>query len=322
MSTAASNHIASDIPRYTHRHGRARESRRRLTVVLLLTAVYMFAEVFGGWWTGSLALLADAGHMLADVAALALALMAVWFSARPATPGKTFGYYRLEILAALINGVGLVLIALFIFYEAYQRWFTAPKVRSIPMMFVATGGLLVNLICARLLHRDRKEDLNVRGAWLHIMGDALGSGAAIVAGAVITVSGWNAADALFSVLIGLLIVWSSWHLIREATNVLLEGTPAHINLAAVEDAILATEGVTNVHDLHIWTITSGHEALSAHVIHAYSISQPNLLKDLRTKLHDRFGVDHLTIQMETGDFEDDALHFCQAGTACFRSERE
>jgi len=282
----------------------------------------MFAEVFGGWWTGSLALLADAGHMLADVAALALALMAVWFSARPATPGKTFGYYRLEILAALINGVGLVLIALFIFYEAYQRWFTAPKVRSIPMMFVATGGLLVNLICARLLHRDRKEDLNVRGAWLHIMGDALGSGAAIVAGAVITVSGWNAADALFSGLIGLLIVWSSWHLIREATNVLLEGTPAHINLAAVEDAILATEGVTNVHDLHIWTITSGHEALSAHVIHAYSISQPNLLKDLRTKLHDRFGVDHLTIQMETGDFEDDALHFCQAGTACFRSERE
>ena len=322
MSAATSNHIAPDIPRPVHRHGRARESRQRLTIVLVLTAVYMFAEAFGGWWTGSLALMADAGHMLADVAALSLALMAVWFSTRPATPGKTFGYYRLEILAALINGVGLVLIALFIFYEAYQRWFTSPKVRSIPMMFVATGGLLVNLTCARLLHRDRKEDLNVRGAWLHIMGDALGSGAAIVAGAVITVSGWNAADALFSVLIGLLIVWSSWHLIREATNVLLEGTPAHINLAAVEDAILATEGVTNVHDLHIWTITSGHEALSAHVIHAYSISQPNLLKELRTKLHDGFGVDHLTIQMETGDFEDEAFHFCQAGTACFRSERE
>lgn len=322
MSTAASNHIASDIPRHTHRHGRARESRRRLTIVLILTALYMFAEAFGGWWTGSLALLADAGHMLADVAALVLALMALWFSARPATPGKTFGYYRLEILAALINGVGLVLIALFIFYEAYQRWFTPPRVRSVPMMFVATGGLLVNLICARLLHRDRKEDLNVRGAWLHIMGDALGSAAAIVAGAVITLSGWNAADALFSALIGLLIVWSSWHLIREATNVLLEGTPAHINLAAVEDTILATEGVTDVHDLHIWTITSGHEALSAHVIHAYSISQPNLLKELRTKLHDSFGVDHLTIQMETGDFEDEAFHFCQAGTACFRSERE
>jgi len=321
MSTA-SNHITSDTPHHPHRHGRARESRRRLQVVLVLTAIYMFAEAFGGWWTGSLALLADAGHMLADVAALSLALMAVWFSTRPATPGKTFGYYRLEILAALFNGVGLVLIALFIFYEAYQRWFTAPKVRSVPMMFVAAGGLAVNLICARLLHRDRKEDLNVRGAWLHIMGDALGSAAAIVAGAVITFTGWNAADALFSVLIGLLIVWSSWHLIREATNVLLEGTPAHINLAAVEDAILATEGVTDVHDLHIWTITSGHEALSAHVIHAYSISQPNLLKELRTKLYERFGVDHLTIQMETNDFEDEVFHFCQAGTACFRSERE
>lgn len=322
MVAVTPNSETSATPRHTHRHGRARESRRRLTIVLVLTAIYMIAEVFGGWWTGSLALLADAGHMLADVAALGLALIAIWFSARPATPGKTFGYYRLEILAALINGVGLVLIALFIFYEAYLRWFTAPAVRSVPMMFVAAGGLLVNLFCARLLHRDRHEDLNVRGAWLHIMGDALGSAAAIVAGAVITLTGWNAADSLFSVLIGLLIVWSSWHLIREATNVLLEGTPAHINLAAVEDAILGTEGVTDVHDLHIWTITSGHEALSAHVIHAYSISQPNLLKELRTKLHDSFGVDHLTIQMETGDSADGALHFCQAGTACFRSERE
>ena len=322
MSTVASSHTSSVGVGHAHRHGRARESRRRLQVVLVLTAVYMLAEVVGGWWTGSLALLADAGHMLADVAALVLAIMAVWFGSRPATPGKTFGYYRLEILAALVNGVGLVLIALYIFYESYQRWFLAPRVRSIPMMFVAAGGLAVNLICARLLHRDREEDLNVRGAWLHIMGDALGSAAAIVAGAVITFTGWNAADALFSALIGMLIVWSSWHLIREATNVLLEGTPAHINLAAVEDTILATEGVTNVHDLHIWTITSGHDALSAHVIHAYSISPPTLLKELRTKLHDRFGVDHLTIQMETSDIEDEAFHFCQAGTACFRSERE
>jgi cobalt-zinc-cadmium efflux system protein len=322
MTSPTSTLVEASGDGHTHRHGRAGGSRRRLQVVLVLTAVYRLAEVFGGWWTGSLALLADAGHMLADVAALVLALMAVWFSARPATPGKTFGYYRLEILAALINGVGLVLIALYIFYESYQRWFTAPPVRSVPMMLVAAGGLAINLICASLLHRDREQDLNVRGAWLHIMGDALGSAAAIVAGAVITFTGWNAADALFSALIGVLIVWSSWHLIRDATNVLLEGTPAHINLAAVEDAILTTEGVTNVHDLHIWTITSGHDALSAHVIHAYSISPPNLLKELRTKLHDRFGVDHLTIQMETSDSEDEAFHFCQADTACFRSARE
>ena len=307
---------------HVHRHGHAHGNRRRLSIVLLLTATYMIAELFGGLWTGSLALLADAGHMLADVAALVLALVAVWFGARPATPSKTFGYYRLEILAALINGIGLVLISLFIFYEAYQRWFTPPVIRGVAMTIVAGGGLLVNLICARLLYRDREQDLNVHGAWLHVLGDALGSTGAIVAGLLITLLGWTAADSLISVFIGLLIVWSSWHLIREATNVLLEGTPAHINLAAVEEAIMETEGVSDVHDLHVWTITSGREALSAHVIHAYAISQPDLLQELRAKLLDRFGVDHLTIQMETADFEDEAIHFCHAGTACFRSGRE
>ena len=322
MTTPSANVISHDHSGHVHRHGRASASRKRLGIVTLLTAIYMIAEAIGGWWTGSLALLADAGHMLADVAALTLALMAVWFGARPATSGKTFGYYRLEILAAFINGVALVLIALFIFYEAYLRWFAPTSVRSVAMTIVATGGLAVNLFCARLLHTDRHDDLNVRGAWLHIISDALGSVGAIMAGVIITISGWSGADPLISVFIGLLIVWSSWHLIREATNVLLEGTPAHINLAAVEDAILETEGVSDVHDLHIWTITSGREALSAHVIHAHSISQPGLLKELRTKLHDRFGVDHLTLQMETPDFEDDTFHFCHAGTACFRSERE
>lgn len=322
MSSAESNSFPSDGQPHVHRHGHGSRNRQRLSIVLLLTAVVMIAELLGGLWTGSLALLADAGHMLADVAALILALMAVWFGARPATPSKTFGYYRLEILAALINGVGLVLISFFIFYEAYQRWFARPVIRSVPMTIVAGVGLVVNLICALLLHRDRDEDLNIRGAWLHVIGDALGSTGAIIAGVLIMLFGWTAADSLISVFIGLLIVWSSWHLIRDATNVLLEGTPAHINLAAVEQAIMETAGVSDVHDLHVWTITSGREALSAHVIHAYSISQPNLLKELRTKLLDRFGVDHLTIQMETADFEDEAIHFCHAGTACFRSGRE
>jgi cobalt-zinc-cadmium efflux system protein len=319
---AAANIDSHDHSAHAHRHGRARGSRKRLTMVALITAGYMIAEVVGSWWTGSLALFADAGHMLADVVALILALMAVWFSTRPATPGKTFGYYRLEILAAFINGVALVLISLFIFYESYVRWFAPTPVRSGVMTVVAAGGLAVNLLCAWLLHGDHHDDLNVRGAWLHIISDALGSVGAIVAGVIITLSGWYQADALMSVFIGLLIIWSSWHLIREATNVLLEGTPAHINLAAVEDAILETEGVADVHDLHIWTITSGREALSAHVIHAQAISQSGLLKELRTKLHDRFGVDHLTLQMETPDFEDDTFHFCHAGTACFRSDRE
>ncbi|MGH9960671.1 MAG: cation diffusion facilitator family transporter [Pyrinomonadaceae bacterium] len=306
---------------HVHRH-RATDSRRRLSVVLVLTAVYMIAEALGAWWSGSLTLLADAGHMLTDMAALALALMAAWFSARPATSSKTFGYHRLEILAALVNGVALVVISLLILYEAYQRWASPPVVRSNIVMLVAAGGLAINLICAWILHAPHEVDLNIRGAWLHVISDALGSVAAIIAGAIMSIYGWYLADPLFSGLIAVLIVWSSWRLIRESTNVLLEGAPAHINLAAVEDAILRTEGVSAVHDLHVWTITSGREALSAHVIHAYNTSQPELLKELRTKLYDSFGVDHLTIQMETPDFEDETFHFCHAGTACFRSERE
>ena len=304
---------------HTHRH--KNESWRRLILVLILTTGYMFAEVVGAWWTGSLALLADAGHMLTDVAALVLALFAVWFGSRPATSRKTFGYYRLEIIAALVNGVALVVISLFIFYGAYKRWLAPPVIQSGPMIVVAAGGLIINLLCAWILHARDEVDLNLRGAWMHVMGDALGSVAAILAGVCISLFGWYAADAIFSVVISLLIIWGSVRLIKESTNVLLEGTPAHINLAAVESVILDTNGVADVHDLHVWTITSGREALSAHVIHAHSISQPDLLRELRTKLHDRFGVDHLTIQMETPDFEDETFHFCHAGTACFRSER-
>lgn len=306
-----------------HRHGHQHnhESWRRLGLVLILTMLYMFAEVIGAWWTRSLALLADAGHMFTDVAALILALTAVWFGSRPATSRKTFGYYRLEIIAALVNGVALVVISFFIFYGAYERWLSPQIVKSGPMIVVAVGGLVVNLACAWILHARHEVDLNMRGAWMHVMGDALGSVAAILAGLCMALFGWYAADAIFSVVISLLIIWGSVRLIKESTNVLLEGTPAHINLAAVENAILDTRGVSNVHDLHVWTITSGREALSAHVIHAPSISQPDLLRELRSKLHDRFGVDHLTIQMETPDFEDETFHFCHAGTACFRSDR-
>ncbi len=162
----------------------------------------------------------------------------------------------------------------------------------------------------------------MRGAWLHVIGDALGSVGAIAAGLLVTLKGWYAADPLFSALIAVLIIWSSWNLIREATNVLLEGTPAHINLAAVEGVILSTSGVEDVHDLHVWTITSGRDALSAHVRHAPAAAPAVVLRDLRVKLHEQFGVDHLTIQMETGDFEDETFHFCTSGTACFRSNKE
>jgi cobalt-zinc-cadmium efflux system protein len=309
---------------HAHTHGGLLEGGRgRLLVVLLLTAAYMLAEAAGGWATGSLALLADAGHMFADAAALALALVAAWFGARPATRSKTYGYYRLEILAAFANGVVLVLVSLRILFEAYGRWSQPPEIeRGGLMVAIATGGLIVNLVCAWMLHGDHATDLNVRGAWLHVLGDALGSVGAIAAGALVTLFGWYGADPLFSALISLLIVWSSWNLIREATNILLEGTPAHINLAAVEDAIRDTEGVEDVHDLHVWTIKSGHEALSAHVIHGPNVAQPELLRSLRLRLREQFGVGHLTIQMETGDFEDESFHFCTSGVACFRSSKE
>jgi cobalt-zinc-cadmium efflux system protein len=280
----------------------------------------MLAEAVGGWLVNSLALLADAGHMLTDVAALSLTLAAIWFASRPATAKKTFGYYRLEILAAFVNGVALVLISLFVIYEAYERWAAPPEIKGGSLTVIAAGGLLVNIVCAYILHGDHQHDLNMRGAWLHVIGDALGSVTAIIAGVLIIAFGWLWADAACSILISLIIVFSAWNLIRESVNVLLEGTPAHINLAAVEDEILDTEGVNGIHDLHIWTITSGLEALSAHVRHDEGIVQTELLKKLRQRLHDKFGIDHLTIQMETPDFEDETVHFCDTGAKCFESE--
>jgi cobalt-zinc-cadmium efflux system protein len=280
----------------------------------------MIAEAVGGWFANSLALLADAGHMLTDAAALALTLGAIWFASRPANAKKTYGYYRMEILAAFINAVTLVLLSLWVIYEAYERWAAPPEVKGLQLTLVAVGGLAVNLVCAWLLHSDHEHDLNMRGAWLHVMGDALGSVTAIGAGLLIIGFGWFWADAVSSVLISLIIIYGSWNLIRESIHVLLEGTPAHINLAAVEEVILETEGVRAVHDLHIWTITSGLEALSAHVRHDETVIQGDLLKHLRKRLHDEFGIDHLTIQMETPDFEDESVHFCETGAHCFDSK--
>jgi cobalt-zinc-cadmium efflux system protein len=280
----------------------------------------MFAEAIGGWLTNSLALLADAGHMLTDVAALALTLAAIWFAARPANAKKTFGYYRLEILAAFINGIALVLISLWVIYEAYERFYEPPEVAGLQLTLIASGGLIVNLIAAYLLHGDHAHDLNMRGAWLHVMGDALGSVTAIVAGGLIIAFGWFWADAVCSVLISFIIIFGAWNLIKESVNVLLEGTPAHINLRAVEDAILETEDVADVHDLHVWTITSGIEALSVHVVHTPETPQAELLRRIRIKLHDRFGIDHLTIQMETLDAGQLDAHACFSGANCFGSD--
>jgi cobalt-zinc-cadmium efflux system protein len=277
----------------------------------------MIAEAVGGWYANSLALLADAGHMLTDVAALSLTLAAIWFATRPATSNKTYGYYRLEILAAFVNGIALVLISLWVVFEAYQRWNSPPEIKGFELTVVAIGGLIINLIAAYLLHGDHQHDLNMRGAWLHVVGDALGSVTAIVAGILIAAFGWIWADAVTSVLISFIIIFSAWNLIKESVNVLLEGTPAHINVAAVEEAILKQKHVRNIHDLHVWTITSGMEALSVHIVHEESIDAAILLRDIRKNLHDDFGIDHLTIQMETPADEKESLHFCFSGINCF-----
>ncbi len=301
---------------HTHSHDR-RDARslHKLKFALGLTFVYMLAEAIGGWLSNSLALLADAGHMLTDVAALSLTLAAIWFAARPATDKKTFGYYRFEILAAFVNGIALVLISLWVIYEAYERFAAPQEIKGFQMTAVAVGGLIVNIIAAFLLHGRHEHDLNLRGAWLHVMGDLLGSVTAIIAGVLIIAFGWLWADALCSFLISLIIIFSAWNLIKDSVNVLLEGTPAHINLTAVEEAIRQTENVKDVHDLHVWTITSGMEALSVHIVHEKAVSPPALLQNIRRKLHDEFGIDHLTIQMET--LENENSHECFSGTNCF-----
>ncbi len=277
----------------------------------------MIAEAVGGWLTNSLALIADAGHMLTDVAAMSLTLFAFWFATRPATSKKTYGYYRLEILAAFVNGIALVLLSLWVVYEAIERWQSPPDIKGVQLLIIASGGLVVNIIAAFLLHADHKHDLNMRGAFLHVMGDLLGSVAAMAAGILILTLGWMWADAAGSILISIIIIIGAWRLIMESVNVLLEGTPAHIDLLAVEDTLLTTSGVKGIHDLHVWTISSGIHALSVHISHDETVAHSDLLAVVRDKLHDGFGIDHLTIQMETLNHETEAVYICETGTKCF-----
>jgi cobalt-zinc-cadmium efflux system protein len=271
--------------------------RKRLTLALALSAVYLVAEIAGGLLANSLALLADAGHMLTDVAALGLSLFAIWAAQRPATPRRTYGFHRMEILAALVNGATLIAIAVLIFAEAYRRWASPPQVRGGLMLAVACGGLAVNLASLLILRGGREESLNVRGAWLHVATDTLGSVQAIAAGIVISTLGWNWADPLASVLIGLLVIVSSWALLRESVEVLMEGVPAHLQLDEVAEVVAGVPGVTAVHDLHVWTITSGFVALSAHVVVDPECPE-DVLWRIRSAIHDRFGIQHSTIQVE------------------------
>ena len=277
------------------------EHRRRLALVLGLTSAYLAVEVAGAFITGSLALLADAGHMLTDVGGLALALFAIWFGQRPATPEKTYGYYRTEILAALANAVVLFLIAGYIFYEAYRRFQAPPEVQGGPMLIVAGVGLVVNLLGIWLLRAGAGESLNVQGAFLEVVSDTLSSIGVLIAGAVVLTTGFYLIDPIFSVLIGLFILPRTWRLLGQALNVLLEGTPSHINLAEVRQGMLAVPGVRDVHDLHVWTITSGLEAMSGHVRIDGIADRRRLLEELQRLARDRFSIEHMTIQFEEED---------------------
>jgi len=294
----------------THDHAApSTTSARRLGLTLVITAGYMAAEVVGGLVSGSLALLADAGHMLSDAAALALALFAMWIAARPPTPKATYGFYRTEILAALANGAALVVVAVMVVIEAVERLAQPHAVQGPLMLAIAVGGLLSNAVALWILHGGTDESLNVRGAWLHVLSDALGSVGAIASGVLIWAFGWTWADPVASMVIALLVVHSSWALLKETVSVLMEGVPNHIDVDEVRAAMLAQPLVTTVHDLHVWTLASRRVCMSAHVV--ATTDGPEVLASLTKLLRERFALEHVTLQVEDDRFTDRPCHDCE-----------
>jgi cobalt-zinc-cadmium efflux system protein len=292
---------------HAHRHEHTQHraaNRKRLALTLLLASAYMVAEIVGGLISNSLALLADAAHMLSDVAALGLSLFAVWVAERPSTSRRTYGFYRTEILAALVNGGALIAISIYIFIEAYRRLQQPPAVMGALMLWVAAGGFLVNLLGLWILHGGREESLNVRGAWLHVLTDTLGSVGAVAAGGLIWAFGQNWIDPAISALIGMLVIYSAWRLVAESVSVLMENAPRGIDVDELQRVMSNTPGVVNVHDLHVWTITSGLECLSAHTVIEDGQSHGALLKRLRRAVRRQFGIDHITIQIEPEEFDE------------------
>ena len=284
---------------------------KRFLISIALTAAILVAEVMGGFWTGSLALLSDAAHVFMDIFALGLSFLALRLSALPADDRHTYGYHRLEVLAALTNGATLVFIAFEIFSQAWARWQSPTPVKSTEMLVIAVVGLVVNLVVAFVLggharehdqtdeHAQEREDLNVKSAFLHVLGDALSSVGVIVAALVIAYTSWMWLDPLMSVLIGVLILFSSWRVLKSSLHILIEGVPEGMSLKAVAASVLDAPGVTGLHDLHVWSLCSGHVALSAHVV---TNDQPlaesdGLMVELKRRLN-AYGIEHTTIQFE------------------------
>jgi len=281
-----------------HDHGARSGHRRALALALAITASYTLVEVVGGYLTGSLAVLADAVHMLSDNVSIALALVAVWLATKPATPERTYGYKRAEVLAALANGVTLVALAIWIFVEAIRRLENPETVLAGWMLVIALVGMGVNLAAGAILYRAREDSLNVEAAFRHVVADLLGSFGVAAAAVIILATGWLQADALVSILIGVLVLASSWSILRDATTILLEGAPKSIETRAVGERLAAAPGVVEVHDLHVWTITSGFPALSAHVLVGRDEDCHQRRRELERLLGDEFRIAHTTLQVD------------------------
>jgi cobalt-zinc-cadmium efflux system protein len=281
-----------------HSHSEQRAGQQKhLLIVLLMTGTFMVIEVVGGLFTGSLALLADAGHMLTDVAALGLSAFAMWMAARPYTPEKSYGYHRAEILAAVTNAVVLLSLSVWILYEAYRRVFEPPNVIGVPMLLIGLVGLAVNVVSMKLLADESASSLNVRSAYLEVLSDAISSVGVILGGGIIWMTGWVLIDPLLSAGISIFIVWRTWGLLTQAVHVLMEGVPTHLNAREVGQAMAGVPGVKGIHDLHIWTITSGLDALSSHVVVSVGEDRDEVLDRLQQLLRDHFGIDHVTLQI-------------------------
>jgi cobalt-zinc-cadmium efflux system protein len=284
---------------FAHETTAAGRHKARLAWALAITGGFLALEVVGGLWTGSLSLLADAGHMLTDMGGLSLSLLAMWFAQKPPTTANTYGYFRTEILATLANAVVLFVVAGYILYEALHRVWEPPAILSVPMLVIAAIGLGVNLLGMGLLYRGAGESLNLRGAYLEVLSDALGSVGVILAALIIQTTGFFLADPIIGAAIGLFILPRTWGLMRQAVHILMEGVPPNLDIQEIEAAMTMVHGVRAVHDLHVWTLTSGKDAMSSHVVVDKLAAGDRILRDLHRLLHERFGIEHTTIQLES-----------------------
>ena len=298
---------------HPHEHEHVPSSGRALIITLIITVLLMLAEFVGGLLSGSLALVGDAGHMLVDALALGLSFFAMTLARRPSTLSRTFGYHRIEIMAALANGSVLVLVSAYIFYEAVNRFRSPPEVETPLMITVAVVGLIANLIGIALLRRGSKTNLNLKGAFWHILGDTISSVGVIVAGVIIALTGWTQADPVVAVVIGIIILWGAVRLVRDSVDILMETVPKDISAETVVKVIKAIPGVEEIHDIHIWTITSGIIALSAHLmIQDQMVSLSTDVRDsVNQVLAERFGITHTTLQLESSRCES-----CPVGVVC------